>query len=434
MNQQELISSALVYASTTKLISSEPGCLHMLPSSLAQHFPEHTFFLVADEHTWNAAGIQVETLLESANLTVEEKYVFPGTPILEADHGYALQIAQKLRRFKNAIPIAIGGGTINDLVKLGSHISNRPYVCVATACSVDGYASDGAALLTNGAKMTHPCPAPTIIIGDPFIMEKAPGILQASGYADLMAKITAGADWILADFLGEHQIDTVCWSLIQDNLKSWLVDPHDSSAIFTGLTLCGIAMQYMKDSRPVSGTEHLLSHVWEMEHVLYDNVAPLHGIKVGIGTLLTTGVYELLISQGIEGGVELESLEHTIELKYSMVERYFSEIFDVQPLKAIIKAKYNQQNRRETRRKVLIERWPDLALLLKQQIIPYGEIVSLLKKAGCPVVPEKIGLTTNQTYETLRKAQLIRNRYTIIDALDDLGIMDWTIKILNCFA
>lgn len=428
------IGDAMRYASTTRAILSERGSLQALPAQSAQLFPGHSFFLVADEHTWDAAGRTVAAVLQSASVPVCARHVFPGEPMLEADHIHALALARMFSEHEDAIPIAIGSGTINDLVKLAAHLSNRPYICVATACSVDGYASDGAALLTEGTKMTHHCPAPALIIGDPVVLDKAPPILNASGYADLMAKIPAGADWILADHLGEAPIDPVAWSMVQTNLRDWLSDPQDSGAIFTGLTLCGIAMQYMRDSRPVSGAEHLLSHIWEMEHLRNQGTAVLHGIKVGIGSLIVTAVYERLFRLGIEGGEPLLPTSEQLGRKLSLAPRLFGTSMDLSAIGNTISVKYGREGREVQRRGLLLSDWHVLKKKLQQQLLGFRQMASSLSAAGCPVTPQGIGLDTPHALATLRKAQLIRNRYTILDALEDLGLMDATIRDLDCFS
>src|SRR5205823_5255621 len=98
-------------------------------------------------------------------------------------------------------------GSINDLTKLASHQLNRPYMCVATAASMDGYAAFGASITRNGIKDTFACPAPRMVLADLEILSAAPPELNAAGYADLLAKVTAGADWILADAVGAERID-----------------------------------------------------------------------------------------------------------------------------------------------------------------------------------------------------------------------------------
>lgn len=428
--KESILSSAMRYAETTKELISERGAVRALIGALQRHFPTNSFLLVADENTWEVAGRRVEGLLRDAKLSIADIHIFSGKPMLEADYLYSVMLSERFLNSGDAIPIAIGSGTINDIVKLASHMASRPYVCVATASSVDGYASDGAAMLTDGAKMTHPCPAPTIIIGDDEIMATAPAILTASGYADLMAKIPAGADWIVADHLGEAPIDAISWELVQSRLRSYLGDPTDTGAIFMGLTLCGIAMQHQKDSRPVSGAEHLLSHVWEMEHLTHDGVAPLHGIKVGIGSLMITSVYELLFSGDGTGGDPLSGHEQMLADKINLLNEYFSPFGNIPLMKKILLSKYVDPNRLSQRRANLIKDWEILRKRVEVQLYPYEEIKDLLKRAGCATTFAEIGLDPVRGYGTLKKAQLIRNRYTVMDVLDDLGLMDWTIATL----
>src|SRR4029077_17844815 len=106
----------------------------------------------------------------------------------------------------DAIPIAVGSGTINDLTKLAAHHAGRSYLCVATAASMDGYTAFGASITYQGSKQTFDCPAPAAVIADLDIICAAPGDMNAWGYADLLAKVTAGADWLLADALGIEPI------------------------------------------------------------------------------------------------------------------------------------------------------------------------------------------------------------------------------------
>ena len=104
-------------------------------------------------------------------------------------------------------PVAVGGGTINDLTKCASAELQVPYFCVATAASVDGYCSTGAALIRDGFKTTIACDAPVTVIGDPRIMMYAPEKMTSAGYGDLYSKITAGADWLIADSLNIEKIE-----------------------------------------------------------------------------------------------------------------------------------------------------------------------------------------------------------------------------------
>ncbi len=433
MNKSEkvaILTEAMRHAETTKELFSDVGAIAALPGALKRHFGQNSFFLVADENTYEVAGKQVKALLDEAELPIAKEHIFPGKPMLAADFQYAELLSQRFLAAADSIPIAVGSGTINDIVKLAAHMAKRPYVCVATASSVDGYASDGAAMLTDGAKMTHPCPAPTIIIGDDEIMATAPAILTASGYADLMAKIPAGADWIIADHLGEAPMDLISWDLVQTNLRSYLGDPSDTGAIFMGLTLCGIAMQHQKDSRPVSGAEHLLSHVWEMEGLTHEGEAPLHGIKVGVGSLMITQIYEHIFSSTLIEGDPLAPYEQMIGSQLALLKEYFSAIGNIPLMEKILRSKYADPARQGARRATLVADWQLLKEQVTAQLYTYEEMEDLLQRAGCATRFSEIGLDATRGYGTIKKAQLIRNRYTVMDVLDDLGIMDQTISAL----
>ncbi len=429
--RREILQEALKYAGTTKVFVSEPGALQALPGALEKLYPGRPIIPVADDNTWEAAGRATTELLTAQGCTLADPFIFPGTPMVEADYGHTVTLEQFFRRSPKGIPLAVGSGTINDLVKLAAHRSGRPYGVVATASSVDGYASDGAALLTDGSKVTHPCPAPEVIIGDGRLLSTAPAELTAAGFADLAAKIPAGADWIIADYLGEDPINPVSWKLVQEHLRTWLADPRDTEALFIGLTLCGIAMQYQKASRPVSGAEHLLSHVWEMHHHTYQGRTILHGIKVGIGTLISTACYEALLNKGPGGGEDLEELEGMFLRKKQLLEEQFPGISGLPQLKETLREKHSDQQRRLDRRAMITEGWEEIAPKLRQQLYGYAELKELLIQAGCPVTAEKIGMDKPRAVSTLRTAQLIRNRYTILDLLDDLGLMERWITSLT---
>src|SRR5947208_12228447 len=181
---------------------------------------------------------------------------------LYAEFGYVAQLESVLNT-TNAIPVAVGAGTINDLTKLAAQRAGRPYMSVATAASMDGYTAFGASITHNGSKQTFVCPAPQAVLADLKIIQAAPPEMNASGYADLLAKTTAGADWILADALGIEPIQPEAWRIVQGGLREMLAhpagvptgEPGAISHLTTGLMLAGFAMQSAQTSRAASGAE-----------------------------------------------------------------------------------------------------------------------------------------------------------------------------------
>ena len=102
--------------------------------------------------------------------------------------------------------------------------------------------------------------------------------MTASGYADLIAKIPAGAAWILADAVsaavpgfeerGYERIHELAWHCVQGPLRASLANPDgvargdepEIRKLCEGLLMSVFAMQAANTSRPASGTEHQVSH------------------------------------------------------------------------------------------------------------------------------------------------------------------------------
>src|SRR4029079_10015041 len=133
--------------------------------------------------------------LRAAGRSVAAPIVFPGAPALYADFENVLTLEQRLRGL-DAIPVVVGSGTLNDLTKLAAHRVGRPYMCIGTAASMDGYTAFGASITHNGSNNTCGCAAPMVVVADLNGIGAAPKPMNAWGYADLLAKVTAGADWI----------------------------------------------------------------------------------------------------------------------------------------------------------------------------------------------------------------------------------------------
>jgi len=337
-------------------------------------------------------------------------------------------------KMTDAIPVAVGSGTINDLTKLSSFRNNRPYLCVATAASMDGYTAFGASISFKGSKQTFSCPAPQAVFADIAIIRKAPAQMTASGYADLFAKVTAGADWILADALDVEPIDQCAWSIVQDGLKSALADPKGANEgkmeaitpLVDGLILGGFAMQWSQSSRPASGAEHQFSHLWNMEHHTYQGEMPSHGFQVGVATLAVTMLYEKLlqtpmdqldISTACRNWPDWEKQEATIREMFGQTD--FLETAMNQS-----RAKYISRDELAIQLKKLKNNWQAIRNRLSAQLVPSDEVRRRLMQVGAPVEPQEIGISTDRIKTSFMRAQYIRSRFTILDLAVRTGYLE----------
>lgn len=432
----DLISSALSTATDTELFLAGEGSLSSLPAAIGRVFPDGLPFLVADETTWAVAGAKAAALLREADIACAGTLVFPARPRPIADEARLRMVREALERGgPSARAVAIGSGTINDLCKRASEELGRPYLCIATAASVDGYASFGAPITKDGFKSTWPCAAPKAILADSAILRTAPMGLTASGYADLAAKITGGADWILADKMGLDPIRDDVWETTQIPLRGWLAepaalvdgDPGAMTRLITGLAMTGFAMQTTHTSRPASGAEHLFSHVWEMWGVTRpDGEHPSHGEKVGIGTLCVTRMLTSFFDRPFKHG----DIDPAIAAypPWDRLEARVRELFGptIAGDRAVEASRAKYPSREELRRRlaILASDWEGLAARIKAQLIPFENLREIFREARCPTTPGEIGVRCEDVPSCALAAQLIRNRYTILDLALDAGRLE----------
>jgi glycerol-1-phosphate dehydrogenase [NAD(P)+] len=386
-------------------------------------FPGARAVVVADRCTHQIAGKIAEEALREAGVVMLPAFVFDD-PALYAEFGFVEQLEASLRQH-DAIPVAVGSGTINDLAKLAAHRTDRPYMCVATAASMDGYTAFGASITFRGAKQTFNCPAPRAVVADIDIIRRAPPAMTASGYADLAAKITAGADWIVADAIGVEAIEPRAWAIVQGGLREALADPAGARAgresaimpLVEGLMLGGFAMQWTKSSRPASGAEHQFSHLWDMEHHTHQGAAPSHGFKVGVATLAVTAFYETLLQQPL-GELDIDACvarwpgaEETAATARTL---FAHDDFTATAIEET-RAKHATPGQLRDQLARLAAGWPELKSRLRAQLVPHAELKRRLQAVGAPTEPEEIGITRERLRRSFIRAQLIRRRFTVLD-------------------
>ena len=427
------IEQALQRARDTKALIIGRGTVCRTAEMFAELFPGQRAAIVADENTWEVAGKDVQASLDEAGVASEKPYIFPSK-----DFYAEWQHIESLRSYLetvDAIAVAVGSGVINDTVKLVSHMLGRRYMCVGTAASMDGFTAYGASITKDGNKQTFDCPAPLGFVLDSEIAAAAPKELAASGYADLIAKIPAGADWMLADVVGSEKIDSFAWDLVQNGLKESLADPaavfagdvDKTQALADGLLMSGFAMQAIQSSRPASGTEHQYSHCWDMEDLCFEGKHVSHGFKVGIGTLVSTAELEFLLEKGLED-IDVDACVAAWK-SWDEVEAEIRTLMEGKPghiARALVetKGKYVSKEELRSQLETLKAAWPELSVRIREQIIPFGQVRENLRLVGAPYEPEMIGVTRERFRQTVSYIPFMRSRFTNIDVIYRLGWMD----------
>ena len=434
---EQLIEAALREATDTQNVNIGVGALASVAGVFLEGFGDSPAVIVADGTTFEVAGQEVRRRLERAGHTMIEPYVFPAEPPLYAEFSNIEKLRDSLGEHA-AIPVAVGSGTINDIVKRAAHECERPYMCVATAASMDGYTAFGASIEKDGLKQTLSCPAPRVVVADLEVAKHAPEDMTASGYADLLGKVTSGADWLIADALEIEKIDAVGWSLVQDHLRGWTDSPAElrtgdersTGRLMEGLILSGLGMQSYQSSRTASGAEHQLSHLWEMEglgHGEGHRGTPLsHGFKVGVGTVAIAALYELVLERDLST-LDIESLCDSWPTREAMERSVRAQHTGPDLERGAVEqtlAKYISRDELAQRLELLRDVWPGLREKVRVQLMSAERIREMLQAAGCPTGPVEIGLHWEDFGATYSRARTIRKRYTILDLAFEAGILE----------
>ena len=381
-----LVEEALKHTTDTKACTIGAGATEAAAGMFKQLFPEaKKAIIVEDPRTRAVAGERVERLLEQAGIECSRHVMCPGGEYFHAEYKWIDEVRGAIAA-SGAIPVAVGSGTVNDIVKRSSEEVGVRYMVVGTAASMDGYTSFGASITKDGMKQTLSCKAPLGCIVDSKVAADAPKEMVASGYADLLAKIPAGAEWILADAIGSEAIHPMAWKFVQEPLRDSLSDPEGAASgdiaatekLCSGLVMSGFAMQAMGSSRPASG-------------------------------------------------LDVDAAVAAWWPNFESVAATFPKVFGNRP--AHIQRAMNEcPNKFPSREQLRVElttvknAWPELSEKMKAQIMPFDEVRECLKKAGAPYEPEMIGVSRSRLRETYAGVPYMRARYFSIDLVDRLGL------------
>ena len=255
--------------------------------------------LVADENTYGAAGEKTENALAGKTVC---KVIFSGKTVLIPNEEAIDRVMQKREGID--LIIGIGSGVIQDLCKYVSHTTGIPYYIVATAPSMDGYASTGAAMILGGMKVTVSAGVPAAIIADTQVLKDAPMDMIQAGYGDIVGKYSALNDWRLSQIVNNEYFCQEIYDLTMDmvhktlKLADGLLKREEESVkvLMEALVIVGVAMSFAGSSRPASGSEHHLSHFFEITGIVNGEEYFPHGIDVAYSTVITAQLRQKLLS------------------------------------------------------------------------------------------------------------------------------------------
>ncbi len=406
----------------------EGGAIRRLPAILKE-WGINRAFVLSDRNTENAAGAAVKATLATAGVTVTGYMFDQDAP--EPDEAH---VGLAVMHFDPAaqVVIGVGSGVINDIGKILAATANKPYIIVGTAPSMDGYASATSSMTVQGLKISLPSKCADVIIGDTDILCRAPLPMMAAGLGDMMAKYVSIAEWRIAALVtGEYYCPRVADLVRQalgrcvDNADGLLSrEPAAVAAVFEGLVIGGVAMTYAGLSRPASGVEHYLSHIWDMRGAALGTPVAPHGVQCALGTLIAARLYERLMAMTPDRERALAYAAAFDFAAWSDTLRQFLGKGADSMIALEEKEQKYDLNKHETRLAIILANWESILQTLREELPPAVELESLLIKLGLPTTMEQMGLDSSLLPLTFKASKDIRDKYVLSRLCWDLGILD----------
>lgn len=384
-------------------------------------------FIIADVNTWQAAGQAVDGVLADIPYS---SYIFP-QKALEPDER---AVGAAFMHLDNScdVLVGVGSGVVNDVCKIVSNVAKLPYIIVATAPSMDGYASATSSMSMDGVKVSLNSRCADVIIGDTDILKNAPAHMLSSGLGDMLAKFISIAEWRIAHIItGEYYCEAVA-ELIRGAVKKCaenargLLQREEKAveAVFEGLVIGGIAMAYAGVSRPASGVEHYFSHVWDMRGLEFGTQVDLHGIQCATATLMAARLYGI-VAQLTPNREKAETYvnQFSYDAWASQLREFLGSSGDTMIALEAKEGKYRKDTH-PARFDIIRGNWDSILQILKEEIPPAEELEQLLIIAGIPTDPAAFGIDRQTARQTFRATKDIRDKYVLSRLAWDLGILE----------
>lgn len=398
-------------------------------ASLVARYGATKPYLIADRNTYQAAGKQVCKVLDAHNIPYS-LYVFSQETIHPNEE--AVGSAAMHYDVSCDMVIGIGSGVINDIGKLISKLTKTPYIIVATAPSMDGYASATSSMDVDGLKTSVPSRCANVIVGDLDVLREAPVQMLISGLGDMLAKYVSICEWRISNLItGEYYCPTVA-EYIRKALKKCvdhaegLLNREEEAvrAVFEGMIIGGVAMNYAGLSRPASGVEHYFSHVWDMRALEFGMPASTHGIQCALGTLYALRIYEQVKKYTPDVALAEQKVSAFDHPSYNQFLKDFLGRSAESMLALEEKEGKYDPVKHHSRIAYIAEHWQELVQIMEQELPAAAELERLLKAIGAPCSVEEIGLSADILRPTFEATKDIRDKYVLSRLCWDLGILN----------
>ena len=381
------------------------GLVNHVGEILKENGFSKNLLLVADKNTLKAAEGIVESL---KGFSVEYK-IYDDLRVATMDD---VNSVEALIAGRDISVLSVGSGSINDTCRLSSARQDKKLCIFATAPSMDGFASYSAPIVAGGFKSSYPAKSPEVIIGDTKILANAPTALKSAGFGDMIAKYVGLVDWEISTLLtGEYyceKIANLTRSAVDELMEMadrvTVNDEYTAGKIFEALLKTGIGMSFAQNSRPASGSEHIIAHLIECVE-LRDNIIPnFHGEDVGVCTLEMLKYYNELANCDVDTKRE----EIDWDDVYSFYGNMADDVRELNEPENVIDG---------VDEKLLKEKWSEIRAIIRS-VPSYDECREAMIKAGCKITVSDIEKPQTLFDNCVKYSPYMRKRLTLLRMKD----------------
>ncbi len=374
--------------------------------------------VVSDPRTHDALGARVVKALRSLG-TVDDV-------VIDNDEATTDAVADVTERTRHAeVCVAVGSGTLQDLVKYATFRDGRRFATFATAASMNGYTSVTASITSpEGFKQSLPAHTPAGVFMDIGVIAAAPPFLARAGLGDCLCRSTAQVDWRLSARLFGTPYFEVPFILQRDDERDLLdraagVGTGDRAAIrvlLRLLTWTGLGTCFTGTSHHGSMSEHLVSH-WIDMFAGDAHPGTLHGHQVGYAAVAMSRLQHCVLDADAPPILDATRIDEAdMRARYgAALGSWCAGEFRAKALNAGEAARVNSE---------MAADWDAFRAPLRDVLLPTQMLVDALEAAGGYVTAASSGLPDGVWRDAILHAREIRNRFSILDIAADSGLLE----------
>jgi glycerol-1-phosphate dehydrogenase [NAD(P)+] len=336
--------------------------------------------------------------------------------------------------------VSVGSGTITDIAKDATHrAGDLPLVVVQTAVSVNAFSDDMAVLVRSGVKRTVPSRWPDVLVVDLGVIADAPPDMNRAGFGELASMFTAPADWYLAGALGMdpawHPEPVAMFRRDGEALlaAAGAVRDHepDALALLSRLmTLSGMALGVAGKTAPISGTEHIVSHLLDMDAEQAGRPLAFHGAQVGVAAIVVAVAWAGFLDGFDPSVVDIDFTQPAIATAEAEVRAAFA---DLDPTGAVGAECWRDVERKLGRWRAarpaferFLDDWPRHRAVLHELVVEPAVLAAAIRGAGAPARFGDLAPAVDASLArwALGSCHLMRDRFVLPDLLAACGT--WT--------